>query len=215
MPEKAAIDAENILGLAHKLELGGDASAPLAFLVHGRAGNFDVMWTFRRCLPEGSNIIAPQAFLNDAIGGYSWWSVNPTSPGLDDAAVDAAAAKLREFIERSIEFYKLSPSKIFALGFSQGAGLLSIMLQRDPAFFSGAALLAGFVVKQPETARKPSTKVFIGHGSEDEVVPIDKARRGAEFLKGRGFDVAYTEDPVGHKVGAAAVRELKSWLAGL
>lgn len=215
MAERAQSSAENILGLAHKIELSGDPNAPLVFLVHGRAGNFDVMWTFKRCAPPGANIIAPQAFLNDPIGGYSWWEVNPLVSGLDEAAVDAAALKLRVFIEKSIDHYKLSPSKIFAMGFSQGAGLLSIVLQREPRFLTGVAILAGFVVKQPEISLKPSTRVFIGHGAEDEVVPLEKAKRGFEFLKSRGFETVLVEDPVGHKVGSAAVRELKSWMSAV
>ena len=76
----------------------------------------------------------------------------------------------------------------------------------------GLGILAGFVTR-PRTA--PSVMgqphVFMAHGTEDQVVSIEKARAGVSFLKGLGLPVTYVEDQVAHKVGIEGTRSLKKW----
>lgn len=199
------------LGLEHKLRLCGDPSAPLLVMAHGRAGNYDVMWTFARCAPEPCNIIAPQAFLPDPIGGFSWWLVD----GMSAADVTFAAERLQSFIESAVSSLDLRPRKLVAYGFSQGAGLLSVLVQSRPRWLNGLALLAGFVIKSEAAVTPPSTRILMAHGSRDPVVSLAKARSGSEILKARGFEVELVSDDVEHKVGAGGMRRLKEWSAGL
>lgn len=210
-PYEADIKAEETLGLKHKIRLG-DPTAPMIFLVHGRAGNFDVMWTFRRAIPDHYTVIAPQAPLPDPIGGFSWWQVG--SKGVrEEGTAQAAAERLRLFLEKSIPYYGLTPSAILAAGFSQGAALLSVMLQRSDNPFEGVALLAGFVLRDNQAVRGDTSSVLILHGTKDDVVPIEMARLGESHLVELGYAVEFVEDPVGHKIGAGSVRALTRWIA--
>lgn len=214
MPEIATAEARLITGLEHKLDLNAGHEAPLLFLVHGRAGNFDVMWTFKRCLTMPANIIAPQAYLNDRVGGYSWWDVEDKVGGRE--AVLLARDRLSSFISKSIEFYSLKPRCILGFGFSQGAGLLSALVQESPDKFAGIALLAGFVIRIDQIGKADTkSKIFMGHGTNDQVITLEKAKEGRDRLVSHGFDVEFIEDPVGHKVGSTAMRELKRWTSGL
>src|SRR5262245_26898267 len=97
MPSRGDPSIEERLGIQFKYELGPDPGAPLFILVHGRAGNFDLMWTFRRCLPEGVHIFALQAPIPDPIGGYSWWDIADKAGNA--AALKSAEARLKKFIE--------------------------------------------------------------------------------------------------------------------
>ncbi|MBN8549852.1 MAG: hypothetical protein J0M12_11105 [Deltaproteobacteria bacterium] len=210
MLQEETTAAREALGLRHKYLLGADPTAPLVFLVHGRAGNFDVMWTFRRMLPEHLNFIAPQAPLQDPIGGHSWWQVTDGRHSLTEAA--QASSQLTDFIKRSPEHYGLAPRSCIALGFSQGAGLLSLTIQRAPQSLKAVALLAGFVLEEPQSLPTPPlASVLMLSGTNDEVIPIEKARQGAAYLKSKGFSVELHEDPVGHKVGAPGMRRLAEW----
>jgi predicted esterase len=180
-------------------------------MVHGRAGNYDVMWTFRRCIPEGTTIIAPQAPLVDPIGGYSWWLVRPDWP--KEEAVDAAQ-HLLGFVDRAISHFAIRPRKIIALGFSQGGAILSLCIQSAPEKFGGLGMLASFAIKHPVI--RPNLEgmpIFIGHGSKDEVVPLEKAMRGGDYLRESGGQITLVTDDVGHKLGTGAMRELKDWLS--
>ena len=77
-------------------------------------------------------------------------------------------------------------------------------------------VLAGFVpsgleeviVKRPLKGKS----VFVAHGTQDEMVPVDRARASIELLEKAGANVTYCEDEVGHKVSAACLRALESFL---
>lgn len=203
-------EAQRALGLSHKYRCGADSTAPLVVFVHGRAGTEDVMWAFRRCVPDGFSIIAPQAPLPDPVGGYSWWNIATTDPR--EGGTDAAAI-LSRFIEAAKEFYGLTPRTVIGCGFSQGAGALSVALQRGVPF-GGVALLAGFVVELDDASLKDTaTRIFMAHGTNDEMVSVERARRGREYLAAHGLSVDYVEDPVGHKVGTSGMKALTAWLA--
>ena len=202
-------------GLSHKHLLRADATAPLALMVHGRAGSYDNMWAFRRCVPEHWSIIAPQAPLDDhEHPGKSWWIVDH-DPERIAAHACAALPPLVDFVNRALVAYKLTPAFVVGVGFSQGAGMLSTFMQFEPERFRGVALLAGFVVRLTPpprfTGARPS--VFMAHGTLDERVPRSQALEGREYLRGHGITTQYVEDPVGHKVGVQGMKALTEWLA--
>lgn len=204
---------EEITGLKFKYINCEVGEAPLVFLVHGRAGNFDVMATFRRCLPVNCNIFFPQAFMDDPIGGYSWWKIDELGKAQSFDRILEASSRLSRFIDNSIAAFSLKPSSISVIGFSQGAGLTSLLAQLEPHRFNSIALLAGFVFEH-RTEPKPNLaglEVFIAHGENDGVIPIAKAEQGARYLRGLGAKVDFITDPVGHKVGVEGMRALKAW----
>lgn len=156
--------------------------------------------------------MAVQAPLPDKLGGYSWWDVSEKQEVAD--LIKVPSVTLLPFISNFMQKYSLKPSKLSALGFSQGAGLLSLCMQLEPARFKAVAFLAGFVVELDQSVRAESLpEVFIAHGIQDQAVPIGKAKRAEEFLRQRGHPVTYVQDSVGHKVGTQGMRALKDWLA--
>ena len=167
------------------------------------------MWTFRRCLPEHANIIAVEAPLPDPIGGFSWWPIEHSEW---ESGAMLAYQTLARFLENVCAYYNLTPSKRLALGFSQGGGLLSLLVQRLPHTVDAVAFLASFVIRDSALAAPPLPALYFAHGEEDLTVPIDKAREGAQFLEGKGFTVEFASDPVGHKVGAGGMRQLKAFI---
>jgi len=173
------------------------------------------MWTFLRVIPADWNVIAVQAPIADPIGGFSWWPIN--NQDAPASAINQAAEVLSQFIDQAPDHYRLTPSFLVALGFSQGAGVLSVLLFRQMNRFKGLALLAGFIIPpeaEPQSIEN-KTKIFIGHGTADETIALNQAEWGRDFLKSRHFDVTFVTDEVGHKVGASTTRALKEWLLTL
>jgi len=210
----SADGAEERTGLRYRYLMASDPAAPIVYLVHGRAGNREVMWAFRRSLPEVCTIIAPEAPLADPIGGYSWWLVEPGRNHQPEAL--GAADRLGAFIRSVESLHGLSPCLRLALGFSQGAGTLSVLTQREPLLFRGVGLLAGFVIRLPDALPAETLpEILMAHGSADEVVPIADARAGYVHLRERGFPVEFVEDPVGHKVGTSGMRRLREWAGSI
>jgi phospholipase/carboxylesterase len=196
------------VGLAFNYRRGVSPEAPLAVFVHGRAGNRGVMWTFERCVPEGWNIVSFEAFLQDPIGGWSWWDME--QQGSRREAIEGAIERLGRALHAFISIQGLRPARRVGFGFSQGAVLLSAAGLAGQIPFDGLALLAGFIVLPDAVLNPPS--VFVAHGTLDEVVSIEKARKGVNALKSMGIAVELVEEPVGHKVGIEGTRALKQWM---
>lgn len=196
-------------GLHYSYRIGENLKAPLVILVHGRAGDHSLMWTFSRSIPEEFSILAPQASLPDVKGGFSWWNIEGKEKLLQRAAV--ASDALSKFIDLAVDFHHLEPSYKLGCGFSQGAGTLSLLLQSRPELFSGVALLAGFVIRDQSKSPQNLSKIFMAHGTEDEVVSLEEARKGESYLRGLGASVEFHEDSVGHKIGINGMRSLKNW----
>lgn len=204
---------EEFVGLSFIHRLCDDPAAPLIILVHGRAGSAQVMWAFERTLPERANVVSFQAFLPDVLGGFSWWDMISDKPL--ESAIMVARDRLHFALERYIEFFSLRPRVTVAAGFSQGSALLSAAMLTGVICLDGLGILAGFVSnvsEQPTIQGRP--KVFVAHGTADEVLTVEKAREGVERLRSYGLSVTYIEEEgVGHKLGIQGMKGLKEWMA--
>lgn len=197
---------------------------PLFVFVHGRGGNVDVMRPFLRVIPEDSNYLfiqAPEAENDKSVGGYSWWQV-----GQKDK-VPIRAQEVIVFLKTFISENRLSPSKIIGLGFSQGGALLSSLVQIEGVLFERIALLASFVVQNPEPnnvrqsdhsannsdTQKIQTKVLMIHGTADQIITIERAEESVEILKQLGTVIEiFKEESIGHKLGIQGMKKLKEWV---
>lgn len=200
-----------VLSLNFSSRITGDLNAPLLIMVHGRSGDEKVMWGFKSIIPDEFNVIAPRAFVDDPQGGYSWWRIDQDNYGAREYALE----RLKYFIDECIQTFALTPQKIILIGFSQGAALLSLFIQRDPYSVDGVGILAGFIVRGQVTmvpGELPRTRIFVAHGSEDKVIPVSKAKEGYEHLRDSGFEIEFCEDPVAHKIGTNGMRGLKNFL---
>lgn len=196
-------------------EWGGNAErdAPLYILVHGRAGNLSVMKIFKRVLPSDAHLLFIEAPQPDELGGFSWWNMESAESPVQH--VDT----LISTIEALIEEKELTPVTTTALGFSQGAAMLSMVAQRRPDLFSRIAMLAGFAVPLDDGAALVPEKhnevpdVLMIHGTADDRIDFMKALESEEFLVEQGFEVIfYAEEGVGHKIGSKGMRVLKEWI---
>jgi predicted esterase len=199
-----ATETTNIeCGLSHTYRITSEPDSTLIFMVHGKAGNFKVMWLFDRSLPENVNILAPQANIPDPLGGFSWW----LNAELEDFT--KAAHLLDNFLTKAIRFYKLKPVKIIAIGFSQGGAVLSVLSQLKPELFSAVALLSSFYIRINEPQIFP--EFFIAHGRKDDKITFKRASEGIDYLSNK-TTLTTAFDDTAHKLGLNGMRELKNWL---
>jgi phospholipase/carboxylesterase len=214
MRHESTIDEEVQVGLKFAHRVGSGANAPLLVMVHGRAGDRYVMWTFERIVPPSWNVVAFQAFEPDPIGGWSWWQM--TESGSRRPFIHQAARRLDRAIRSFCEARGLVPSKRVAIGFSQGGVLVSTGAFEGILEFDAIGVLAGFIVLPHEPRPlKVTPRIFVAHGSKDDVIPVERARAGVEALQTLGVEVQYVEEPLKHKVGIQGTRSLASWLAAL
>lgn len=238
---EASPEQEAAAGLKFRYYLNNDSSGPVVFIVHGRAGNHGVMWTFSKAL-QGLNpqaVIAPQAPLPDPIGGYSWWPVAQSDSGSADVQNSeefllAGLNLLEDFIFRACRLFSLEPLSLIGVGFSQGAGAISGLSLKNPLLFSRVVLLAGFVPGVSLRLKEESTqsfsrmegdevgaaddgalslpRYFFAHGSRDKIIPLEKAERCVRRLQSLGAETTFHCEDIAHKVGTAGMKALSLWL---
>ena len=169
------------------------------------------MSTFARTVPEDWRLVFVEAPIVDPIGGFSWWDVNDTSSR--EPQKEASRVLLHDFISSYAKNNNLSPAVTVAFGFSQGAAILSMLLQQAPSLFQGVALLSGFVLIGTIGEATALPRIFVAHGSEDAVIPFDRVEPGIAHLRAQGYEVEVVTEAVAHKVGIAGMRALKEWVA--
>jgi phospholipase/carboxylesterase len=55
-------------------------------------------------------------------------------------------------------------------------------------------------------------KIFASHGTVDQVIPVEWARKSIPQIENLGISIMYKEYPVGHGVAPQNFFDLKNWL---
>ncbi|HZD56318.1 MAG TPA: alpha/beta fold hydrolase [Anaerolineales bacterium] len=203
----------------------GPGPFPVFLLLHGWTGDENSMWIFSPRLPENTLMIAPRGIYSASIGGYSWYvdrhRKRPPSetgqwPHIDDFrhAMDA----LFEILSLR-NFPKADFSKMYTVGFSQGAAFSYALALLNPDRVRSLAGLSGFMPEGAEDLARDhplaGKSVFITHGTEDDLVPVKMARHAVELLEKAGGKVDYCEENVGHKLSATCFRAMENFFLAL
>lgn len=233
---EASEEAIQLSGLVHRVyQPHATIPQPCVVFVHGRAGDAKVMWVFSKALERIKPVIvSPQGTEQESIGGYSWWNIEKFPPGDASLTVEEKLGiltpsidRLENFIDSLPELYNVDPQRLYAVGFSQGAGLLASFVVKHPGIFKGVAFLSGFIPKtvreMPELlnpffagsatdiAGLDLPSIFVFHGKQDEVLPLHRGEETQDFFAAHGADVVFRTDDVGHKVSANGIKELRLW----
>jgi len=193
------------------------AEPRLLVLIHGWTGDENSMWVFTRGLSPDYWMIAPRAPHPAESSGFSWRPPQPLTHGRPSLEMLLPAAEaLINLIDEYSASVKLDALQFDLMGFSQGAAMVNLVGMLYPHRVRKMGVLAGFVPSGLEelAAKKPlaGKNIFVAHGTQDRMVPIDRARASIELLEQAGAQVTYCEDEVGHKLSANCLRALENYL---
>lgn len=186
---------------------------PVLLMLHGWTGDENSMWVFAPRLLKHAILIAPRGLYATSDNGYSWHpEISKPWPWINDfmPAVEKLIGTISSKNIPNGDF-----SELHVIGFSQGAALAYTMAILYPERIASLVGLSGFLPDgmsgMLRAERLKELPVFIAHGTEDELVPIEKARKSVELLEGAGANVTYCEDNVGHKLSAKCFRGLEAF----
>ncbi len=174
-----------------------DASrlAPLIVFLHGAGGSASHGLELLRPGAEkrGTLLLVPE-------------SIGPTWDFFDGADVGPLDAALEDTFTR----FAIDPTRVIVSGFSDGASYaLSLGLTNEELFTHVLAFSPGFGA-QKEAHGTP--RIFISHGRNDRVLPIDRCSRVlATRLERAGYEVHFHEFDGEHVVPAAILDEAFTW----
>jgi phospholipase/carboxylesterase len=191
---------------------------PLLILVHGYGSNELDLFSFAEELPDELLIISLRAPYEMAYGGYVWYAINLDAANNKFSDLDQARVslhKISSLIDTVKEQYNTNPQKTFLLGFSQGAILSYALSFNFPNKVNHVLALSGYINEElmPETINAEiNTDYYISHGTVDQVLPVEWARKASPILNTLGLKHVYSEYPVGHGVAPQNFFSLKKWI---
>jgi phospholipase/carboxylesterase len=197
-------------------------NAPLLILFHGYGSDENDLFSFASELPEELFIISVRAPYAMQPYGNAWYAINfdaDKGKWSDNEEAIESRDLIAKFIDEALEKYPVNKDKVSLLGFSQGTILSYAVALTYPEKINNVIALSGYINEdlfkaQPEENYN-HLNFYCSHGSVDQVIPVDWARKTPEFLSGLNIKHKYSEFPVGHGVAPQNFYELKDWLVNL
>ena len=185
----------------------------LLVLLHGRGSDEHDLFPLLDVLdPEGRFLgVTPRGPLALPPGGAHWYAFYRM--GYPDP--DTFATTFPQLV-KWLDGLGFPPERTVLGGFSQG-GMMTYALGLAEGRPRPAALIAlsafmptvsGFELDL-ESALPP---IAIGHGSYDDVIPVEWGRSARDRLVKAGGAVFYRESPMGHSVDPTFLGEIARWL---
>jgi len=204
---------------------GGDAKRLVVFLHgYGADGNdlIDLGRAWQEILPNTA-FVSPHAPepCGQAPVGRQWFPLTFRDPDERWVGVNKAGPALDAFLDSELERYKLPPSALALVGFSQGTMMaLHVGLRRavPPAAivgYSGMLVMPNKPEPEAFTASiKARPPVLLVHGSEDELIPAQALFHATQTLAALEVPAEWhISHGVGHGIDAEGLRHGGEFLA--
>jgi phospholipase/carboxylesterase len=193
---------------------------PVLLLLHGYGSNEQDLFSFADELPKDYYIISVRAPYSLMTGSYAWYAINFDADEKRFSDLNQARQSrdlLAEFIDEIIKSYPIDPKQVTLIGFSQGCILSYAIAVSYPEKVQRVVAMSGYFnpeIAVDEFEQNPlnELQIFASHGSVDQVVPVEWARKAAPILKELGVQIEYKEYPVGHGVAPQNFFDFKNWL---
>jgi phospholipase/carboxylesterase len=197
------------------------AGAPEAMLVlhHGRGANERDLLPLADALDPARrlHVVSPRApLVLQGLPGYHWYAV-PRVGYPDSGTFAAAFEALASFHDELWARTGVAPSRTVLGGFSMGSVMsYALGLPRVRPQPAGILAFSGFVPEvegwEPDLVGRRGLPVFIAHGRNDPVIPVEFGRRARERLEAGGLDVEYHESELGHQIDLGHIASAIAWL---
>ncbi len=178
-----------------------DHPAPLVLMLHGATSNAEGGIRPFRDLADDAGFI-----LLAVDSRRRTWDVLFGEYGPDVAFIDRA-------LSQTFARYAVDPAHVAVEGFSDGASYaLSVGITNGDLFTHVVAFSPGFMAP---AAQVGAPRIFVSHGTQDTVLPIDAcSRKLVPRLQRADYDVAYHEFEGGHSYPPEIVQAARGWFIG-
>lgn len=193
---------------------------PLLLLLHGYGSNEEDLFSFASELPDDSYVISVRAPYDLQPYGHAWYAIHfdaDENKFSDNVQAKQSVEIIASFIDEIVKQYPIDTENVTLIGFSQGAILSYATALTYPEKVTKVVALSGYFNQEimPEvidTKAISHLKFFVSHGSVDQVIPVDWARKAKPALENLGLEVEYQEYPIGHGVSPKNFFDFKNWL---
>lgn len=150
-------------------------------------------------------------------GGYemrAWYDIRDADLANreDKEGVRHSSELVKKIIDSEIES-GIPSDKIVLAGFSQGGAIALHLATRFDQKLAGIVALSTYLtmpesLSDEKTEANIETPVFMAHGSQDPVVPMQRGQYSAKVLEDNGFRVNWQDYPMAHAVCLEEIQAL-------
>jgi phospholipase/carboxylesterase len=185
--------------------------------MHGYGSNMsDLVSLAPMVMQEGYLFAFPNAPIRLDFGmgmvGYAWSA--PLEADFDEHG--RAEGLLETMIDDVISRYGVEEGRVVIGGFSQGGMMALRHGLRHPDRFPGIVALSSRLPQQDRPSQTGDAtrgqRVFIAHGTYDDVIHVQEGRSAHDVLSGGGYPAAYHEYGMAHQIIPEVIADLSAWL---
>ena len=196
------------------------SESPLLLLLHGFGSNESDLHSFANYLPENHYIVSIRAPFKLPNGGFAWYNISfdeDMNKFNDHDQAKNSINMIINFIEELSNKYLIDKDKISLLGFSQGTILSYALCLNYPEKFKNIIGFSGYIDEaminvESKNIDYSRLNLYISHGKDDPVIPVDWARKSTEVLKRNKINYSFNEFNSGHTISSENFYDFKNWL---
>lgn len=150
-------------------------------------------------------------------GGYvmrAWYDVAgmDISALPDEAGIRESQRAVAALVEREIAA-GIAPERVILAGFSQG-GVIALETGTSHQDRVGGVIALSCYAALPESLPEASRDfpIFMGHGTQDPVVPHPLGTASRAILEDKGYAVEWHSYPLPHSVSWDEIMDIRQWL---
>lgn len=156
--------------------------------------------------------------INNGVPMRAWYDIRgmQIADRQDEAGIRASIGAVEDLLAREVA-RGIAPQKLLLAGFSQGGAVALACALRHAQRLAGVIGLSTYLpladrIVAERSEANAGLPVFLGHGSEDAVVPEPLGMLSRDTLAGAGYDVAWHSYPMAHQVCAEEIADLRAWI---
>jgi phospholipase/carboxylesterase len=191
------------------------ARLPLVVLMHGRGADNRDLADLAPLIDDGYRWVfpnAPKPFqpYPGMSFGYTWFDGWPPE---GDSILESRRLVL-ELLDHLVQRYPTPAGKVVLSGFSQG-GLMALDIgYRTEQPLAGIITMSGALYEDDkgDLDAHRDIPVLLIHGTSDDMIPVNAARRARRVLEEHGIEPEYHEFAMGHHVTDASMKVVGDFL---
>jgi phospholipase/carboxylesterase len=137
----------------------------------------------------------------------------------DESGIVESGAFLTRLCDQQIAL-GIAPERIIVAGFSQGGAIALYTGLRYASTLGGIIALSAYLpmqqrLQQEAAAVNHDTPIFMAHGLQDDVIPVQFGLQTRSLLQQHGYRVQWHDYAMGHSVCREEIHDISSWLGSV
>jgi len=186
------------------------ASDRTLLLLHGTGGNEHDLIPLGRELDPNAALLSPRGKILE--NGMPRFFRRLAEGVFDVEDLKQRTNELADFVAAAVRQYRLAADRVVAVGYSNGANIVTSMLLLRPEILRTAILFRTMVPLVPDNLPDlSSVRVWIGAGDQDPIIPASETQRLATLFRRGGADVRIRFAHATHGLTDAEVKMARLW----